>query len=188
MLVHNATIPCAGDSITADVVVGIGCPTDVAERLKVDYGTASAARADARETAEITGRHGRRTAPVSRGFLAAIIEPRIMEILRVVRREIELSGYQDLIRAGYVLTGGTAALREVADVAQEVLDAPVRVGLPTEIEGYVDLVKQPHYAAAVGTLQYVAGGEDAGWMFPQREQTVKNRFRTALQQFLRRIL
>jgi cell division protein FtsA len=188
VLVHNATIPVGGDNITADIVVGTGAPNEAAERLKVDHGTAFTQRADARDTVELTGRFGRRTGPLSRGFLATIIEPRVMEILRVAKREIELSGYRDLIRAGYVLTGGTAMLRDTVDLAEQVLDAPVRIGVPTEVEGFVDVVKQPKYAAAVGALLYAAGGEDAGWLYQQRETSLTHRLRDTLRHWMTRIL
>jgi cell division protein FtsA len=79
-------------------------------------------------------------------------------------------------------------LRDTVDLAEQVLDAPVRIGVPTEVEGFVDVVKQPKYAAAVGALLYAAGGEDAGWLYQQRETSLTHRLRDTLRHWMTRIL
>jgi len=101
--------------------------------------------------------------------MAEIIEPRISEIFSLLKREIQLSGYEDLISSGLVLTGGSSLIAGIEGLAEEVFQRPVRIGVPLKIGGLADVVKSPQYATAVGLLLY--GKRDLeGKRFPRREE------------------
>jgi cell division protein FtsA len=103
--------------------------------------------------------------------MAEIIEPRISEIFTLLKREIQMSGYEEMIASGVVLTGGSSLLAGIEVLAEEVFQRPVRVGLPRKIGGLADVVKSPVYATAVGLLLY--GRRDMeGKRFPQREDHI----------------
>jgi cell division protein FtsA len=86
--------------------------------------------------------------------LAEIIEPRAEEIFSLVSREIRRAGYDEKIAAGVVLTGGTAMLEGIVDLAEQILELPVRRGIPMNVGGLVDVVSSPMYATGVGLILY----------------------------------
>lgn len=152
-----AVLPIGGTHITSDIAIGIRTPLAEAEELKRNFGTACPDKVDANATIEIgcIGEPGRRT--VSRHTLAQIIHARIEETMTLVHKEITSAGFGDSLPAGVVITGGTAMLDGIVDVAQEVLGMPVRIGVPMGVSGLND-VRSPLYAGAVGLLQFTARG------------------------------
>lgn len=104
---------------------------------------------------------------MSRQVLAEIIEPRVEEILRLVERELVRSGFDEFLTAGVVLTGGTALLDGMGDIAEEIFGVPVRVGYPSGVGGLIDVVNSPVYATGVGLVLYGArNGEYAALRNP----------------------
>jgi cell division protein FtsA len=91
---------------------------------------------------------------LSRQALAEVVEPRYDELFTLVQAEVRRSGYEDLLAAGVVLTGGTSKMEGVIDLAEEIFHAPVRIGVPQNINGLVDIVKNPIYSTGVGLLLY----------------------------------
>ena len=149
---HSLVLPVGGNHITNDIAIGLRIPFDLAEELKCRHGHAVPEAVNPEDVVEVRsfGQGGERA--VSRQELSTIIEARAEEIFEMVLREIKRSGYDGLLPAGVVLTGGTAELPGLAEVGQRVLGLPVRVGAPADIEGLVESVRGPAYATSVGML------------------------------------
>ncbi|MBW6493369.1 MAG: cell division protein FtsA [Burkholderiaceae bacterium] len=150
---HTAVIPIAGDQITSDIAMALRTPTAEAEEIKVRYGMAKQALADASEKLEVPGLGDRAPRMMSRQALAAVIEPRVEELFSLVYQVIRESGYEDLISSGLVLTGGTAMLPGTVELAEDIFLKPVRIGLPSYAGALSDVVRSPRYATAVGLLE-----------------------------------
>ncbi len=160
---HTAVIGLGGENVTNDVAIGLRTPRDQAERIKIEHGVSLQAMVEADEIIEVPGVGGRDPREVSRDVLAAIIEPRMEEIFALTLREIQRSEYMDLLTTGLVLTGGGAMLDGAVELAEQVFDMPVKLGLPSGIEGLSEEVATPMFATAVGLLQYaVKEGQGRG--------------------------
>jgi len=151
---HTAVIGLGGENVTNDVAIGLRTPRDEAERIKIEHGIALQSMVEKDEIIEVPGVGGRPSREVSRDVLAAIIEPRMEEIFALALREIQRSEYVDLLSTGLVLTGGGAMLEGACELAEQVFDLPVKIGIPGGIEGLSDEVATPIYATAVGLLRY----------------------------------
>lgn len=151
---HTAVIPIAGDQVTNDIAVALRTPTKSAEKHKCEYGCALTQLADAEETLYIPSIGDKKPRKISAQNLAEIIEPRYEELMLIVQAEIRRSGYEDLIAAGMVLTGGSSKVKGLTDLAEEIFHMPVRMGMPQHISGLTDIVQNPIYATGVGLLVY----------------------------------
>ena len=162
---HTAVLPLGGSYVTNDIAVGLRTPMAEAERVKIKYGCAYTPMIPQDEMIEVPSVGGREPRRISRQVLGGIIEPRMDEILNLVCREIVKSGYEERLAAGIVLTGGTALLEGVAELAERIFNMPVRRGTPLGIGGLTEVVKSPLYATGVGLLFYgsrlQAGGGSA---------------------------
>ncbi|MBP1661380.1 MAG: ftsA [Candidatus Aminicenantes bacterium] len=152
---YTATIPIGGDNFTNDIAVGLRTPIPEAERIKKKFGCIAGPPAEEQETIEVpsVGR-GRKPRVLSRQLLADIIQPRAEEIFRLVDSDIKRMGYDKSLNSGVVLTGGTALLEGLEEVAEEIFDLPVRRGDPGGVGGLVDRVATPDFATAVGLILY----------------------------------
>lgn len=151
---HTAVIPIAGDQVTNDIAVALRTPTHHAEEIKVKYACALTQLARSEETVEVPSIGDRPSRRLSRQTLAEVVEPRYEELLTLVQAELRRSGFEDLIPAGVVLTGGSARMEGVIELAEEVFHMPVRLGTPQYISGLADVVRNPIYATCVGLLLY----------------------------------
>ena len=151
---HTAVIPIAGDQVTNDIAVALRTPTQNAEEIKVEHACALAQLANSDETVEVPSVGNRPVRRMSRQTLAEVVEPRYEELFSLVQAELRRSGYERLIVAGIVLTGGSSNMRGVVELAEEVFHVPVRVGTPQYVGGLVELVRNPIYATGVGLLLY----------------------------------
>jgi len=163
---HTAVIPIAGDQVTNDIAVSLRTPTHHAEELKVKYACALSQLANPDETIEVPSVGDRPPRRLARQTLAEVVEPRYEELFALVREELRRSGFDQHIAAGIVLTGGSAKMEGVIDLAEEVFHAPVRLGLPQGVSGLVDVVRNPIHATGVGLLlfgreNYVRSGRTA---------------------------
>jgi len=91
---------------------------------------------------------------LSRQALAEVVEPRYDELFTLVQAELRRSGYEDLIPAGIVLTGGTAKMEGAVELAEEIFHMPVRLGVPQTVKGLTDVISNPIYSTGVGLLLY----------------------------------
>jgi cell division protein FtsA len=151
---HTAVIPIAGDQVTNDIAVALRTPTQYAEDIKIKYACALRQLASSDENIEVPSVGDRPPRRLARQTLAEVIEPRYEELLVLVQAELRRSGFEDLIAAGIVLTGGSSKIEGLVDLAEEVFHMPVRLGVPQSITGLVDVVRNPIYATGVGLLLF----------------------------------
>ena len=177
---HTAILPVGCNYLTSDIATGLRTPFNDAERIKIRYGCAMAARIPKEEIIEVPSVGGREDRQVSRQILGRIVEPRMEEILTLALKEIVRSGYEDLLAAGVVLTGGTALLSGINEMAEQIFDMPVRRGNPTGIGGLSDVVNSPAYTVGVGLIIYgskqIAGDsvyKKTGNIFGNMARTIK---------------
>ena len=150
---HTAIIPIAGDHVTNDIAQAFRTPTQSAEEIKVRFGCAISQMVGLDETFEVMSVSDRKAMPMNRQRLADVIQPRYEEILSLVINEIRRGGYEESIRAGVVLSGGASRMEGVTELAEEIFHAPVRLGVPNNVSGLQDVVKNPIYATTVGLIQ-----------------------------------
>ena len=151
---HTAVIPIAGDQVTNDIAVAMRTPTQYAEEIKIKYACALRQLANPDDTIEVPSVGDREPRRLSRQTLAEVVEPRYEELLSLVHAELRRSGFEDLVAAGVVLTGGSSKMEGVVDLAEEVFHMPVRMGLPQHVTGLVDVVRNPIHATGVGLLLF----------------------------------
>ena len=150
---HTAVIPVAGDQVTNDIAVAIRTPTVHAEKIKIQYGSALRQLVEDYEI-EVPGVGEREARTMSTQTLASVIEPRYEELFLMVLDELRRSGYESRIGAGIVLTGGSACMQGVVELAEEVFHMPVRVGVPRDLGGLKGEVENPMHSTGVGLLLY----------------------------------
>jgi len=151
---HTAVLGVGGNHLTNDIAAGLRTPIAEAERIKQRYGYAKVAMAAADEEVEVPSVGGRNPRAISRRILCEIIEPRMEEIFQLIRREIIKSGFEDTLCSGMVMTGGSTLLPGVVEMAEETFNTPVRLGIPTQVGGLIDVVSSPAYATGVGLVLY----------------------------------
>lgn len=151
---HTGVIPIAGDQVTNDIAMALRTPTPYAEEIKIKYACALAKLTSPDETIKVPSVGDRTPRDLSRQALAEVVEPRYDELFTLVQAELRRSGYEDLIAAGIVLTGGTSKMEGVVELAEEIFHMPVRLGAPTDVRGLSDIVNNPIYSTAVGLLVY----------------------------------
>lgn len=151
---HTGVIPIAGDQVTNDIAMALRTPTPNAEEIKIKYACALAKLTSPDETIKVPSVGDRQPRDLSRQALAEVVEPRYDELFTLIQAELRRSGYEDLIAAGIVLTGGTAKMEGVIELAEEIFHMPVRLGAPQNIRGLSDIVNNPIYSTGVGLLIY----------------------------------
>ena len=151
---HTAVIPIAGDQVTNDIAVSMRTPTPYAEEIKIKYACALSQLANPDETIEVPSVGDRAPRRLARQTLAEIVEPRFEELFKLIRNELKRSGYEELIAAGIVITGGSSKMEGAVELAEEIFHIPVRLGVPQYVEGLLDVVRNPIHATGVGLLLY----------------------------------
>lgn len=151
---HTAVIPIAGDQVTNDIAVAMRTPTQYAEEIKIKYACALAQLTNEDEMIEVPSVGARPPRYLARETLAEVVEPRYEELFTLVQAVLRRSGYEDLIAAGVVLTGGSAKMEGVVELAERVFKMPVRVGYPKRVTGLIDVVRNPIHATGVGLLLF----------------------------------
>jgi cell division protein FtsA len=153
-LQHSFTLPIGGEHFTNDIAVGLRTPIPDAEKIKRSFGVATQLLAGENTSIEVPSVGDRPSRLVPQRLLAEILEPRAQELLGLLRDELRRMSLDRQIGAGIVLTGGGARLSGLCDVAEDVFDAPARIGLPPKFEGAPDSLQHPGYAALVGLLNF----------------------------------
>ena len=159
---HTAVIPIAGDQVTNDIAVALRTPTQYAEEIKMKYACALTQLAREDETIEVPSVGDRPPRQLARQTLAEVVEPRYEELLVLVQAELRRSGFEELLAAGVVLTGGSSKMEGVIELAEEVFHLPVRLGLPQHVGGLVEAVRNPIHATGVGLLLFGNQSETTG--------------------------
>jgi cell division protein FtsA len=151
---HTAVIPIAGDQVSNDIAVALRTPTVNAEEIKLKHACALTQLASHDETIEVPSIGDRPPREISKQNLAEIIEPRYEELMLLVQAELRRSGFEELITAGIVLTGGSSKVLGLMELAEEIFHMPVRMGMPQHVMGLTDVVHNPIYSTGVGLLLY----------------------------------
>ncbi len=153
---QTEVLAIGGGNVTRDISVGLRTPINEAEQIKLRYGCALTDLVKPDEMIEVPTVGGRKSKSLPRPVLVEIIQPRMEEIFLLLSREIKKTGYEDLVAGGVVLTGGAAAMEGVQELAERILDLPVRIGSPKGISGLVDVVNSPVFSTGVGLVFYGA--------------------------------
>jgi len=140
--------------VTNDIAVSMRTPTQYAEDIKIRYACALSQLANPDESIEVPSVGERPARRLARQTLAEIVEPRYEELFALVREELRRSGFEELIAAGIVLTGGSAKMEGAIELAEEVFHVPVRLGVPQTVRGFCDVVRNPIFSTGVGLLLY----------------------------------
>jgi cell division protein FtsA len=156
---YTSVLPVGGQQVTGDISIMLKTPMDSAEKIKREAGCAYTPLAEEGEPVIIPGVGGRPPLSVKQKDLAGIIEPRVAEILTMVRDKVAKKGYLKHLGGGVVLTGGGAMIPGVVELAQDVFETAARVGQPPSMGGVVEEYQTPEFATAVGLVQF---GESLG--------------------------
>ncbi len=151
---HTVTLGIGGAYVTQDIAIGLRLPPSVAEEIKVKHGHALPTQVDNDEVFTVSSFGDEFSQEVPRWKLASIVQARAEEILSMINKEIKRSGYDGLLPAGVVLSGGTAQLLGMRTLGRQVLGLPVRLGSPRNLHGLVDAVSNPAHAVGAGLLTW----------------------------------
>jgi len=151
---HLAVLPVGGNHVTSDIAIGLRTTLDEAETLKLNYGHTLPDVIAPEERVDVRQVGGDRIQAMPRRFLAEIIGPRMREIFQLARDEVRKSGFDGLLPAGVVVTGGGARLMGTTDAAGAVFDTSIRLGQPFGMSGLADRAQGPSFAVAVGLVKW----------------------------------
>jgi len=151
---HTWELALGGNSLTSDLSVGLRTPLQDAEELKYLYGAALSSMVKENHVVEVPTVGDRKPRKVSQRVMVEILEARMEEILLLVNKNICTSGYRSHMNAGIVITGGTALLANIVEMAEQVFDMPVRIGYPHGVGGRIEEVDSPRCTTGVGLLLY----------------------------------
>ena len=151
---HTAVIPIAGDQVTNDIAVALRTPTQFAEEIKIKHACALTQLASLEDLIEVPSIGERPIRRISSLNLAEIVEPRYEELLLLVQSELRRSGFEDLIAAGVVITGGSSRVHGLVELAEEIFHAPVRIGIPQFLSGLAEITQNPAFATGAGLLLF----------------------------------
>ena len=171
---HTFVLALGGNNLTNDIAIGLRTPHTEAEKIKKKYAISGTAAGIGGDEIEVKSTGGREPKKLPRQILSEIVTPRVEEIFTLVNREIFSKGAEELITSGVVLTGGTALLEGICDVAEAIINQPTRLGRPAGIAGLVDVVNNPMYATGVGLVIYGARN-DGDRKFRIRDANIFNR-------------
>jgi cell division protein FtsA len=184
-ITHTSVLALGGNHVSNDIAVGLRTPFEEAERIKKKFGVASARLLGSDDILTVPSVGGRRPREVSRKLLCEIIEPRVEEILSLARQELAKARLEDQVPCGVVLSGGCAALAGIGELAEEIFEAPVRIGLPVRVGGLHDVVRDPMYATGVGLVLYGANQDRGLGMsrFRIRDESIFRRVRQRMREW-----
>lgn len=151
---HTAVVPVAGDQVTNDLAVAFRTPHQNAEEIKIQHGCAYRRFASKSHLVELPSVGQNKEQKISQYDLAEIIEPRYEELFALVLNELQCSGWDGLLGAGVVLTGGSARMPGVLELAEYIFQSHIRLGVPKHVYGMQELVSNPIYATGIGLLLY----------------------------------
>lgn len=174
---HTAVIPIAGDQVTNDIAMALRTPTASAEQIKIKYACALTQLARADEKILVPGVGDKPPRELSRQALAEVVEPRYDELFALIQAELRRSGFEDLLAAGIVLTGGSSKMEGVVELAEEIFHMPVSLGMPHNIKGHDDIVRNPIYATCVGLVLYGKQREESGSKTTSKKSSGFGRFK-----------
>jgi cell division protein FtsA len=171
---HTREIALGGHNLTNDLSVGLRTPLQEAERLKEDYGGAISSIIKPNLVVDVPTVGDREPRKVTQKVLVDILEARMVEILEMIERELVASGQKNRINGGIVLTGGTALLANIVDLAEQIFDLPVRIGYPAGVTGKTEEIHSPRCTTAVGLVLF---GRDKAQEKHNRQPSALDKFK-----------
>ncbi len=151
-ILHSASIPVAGESVTSDIAIGLRTSLETAEKIKIEHGSLTPVNVAERDMIEIAETNGADTQNVSKRYMCEIMEARYTEIFSMVNKELEEIGRAGMLPGGVVLTGAAMKAPGALELARDTLGLPVQLGYPSEIGGVIEKVDDPAYATVLGTI------------------------------------
>lgn len=151
---YSGGLAVGGNNITNDISIGLRTPVTVAEEIKRRHAVATAAAVKEDTVFTIPPLPGKEPRECRVSELTAIVEPRVAEMFAMVRKEVDLTGFGDLLSAGAVLTGGASLLRGQVEAAERILGLPVRLGAATNLRDLTGQLADPAFATAAGLVIY----------------------------------
>lgn len=151
---HTAVIPIAGDQVTNDIAVALRTPTQHAEDIKIKYACALRQLAGSDERIEVPSIGERPAQRLTRQNLAEVVEPRYDELLKLAHAELRRGGLEERVAGGVVLTGGSAKMEGLIELAEDIFRMPARIGIPQYVIGPAEVVRNPAYATGTGLLLF----------------------------------
>jgi cell division protein FtsA len=159
---HSSVLNYAGNSVTNDIAIAFSAPPTSAEEVKIQYGSVSRDGISPDEMIELPSVGGRASRSIERHTLVNVIEPRYSELLGLVKKQLYSLGYasdpdglKQQLAAGIVITGGSAQISGLVEVAEQVFDSmQVRIGVPQNVKGLAEDIASPVYSTALGLLRY----------------------------------
>lgn len=185
---HTSVLALGGDNLTYDISIGLRTPRLEAEKIKIKYGCALSSMIGIDETLEVPGVGGRQARVLSRQILGEILEPRLEEIFTLIHNDLVLSGHEEMINSGIVITGGSAELQGIPEMAEQIFDSPARTGYPQSISGLVEVVNKPMYATAVGLVLYGAQRTQEGKKFRIRDTNIFGRVMDRMKKWFKDVI
>ena len=185
---HTSVLSLGGDNLTYDISIGLRTPGIEAEKIKIKYGCGISSMIGKDETIEVPGVGGRKPRVLSKQILGEILEPRVEEIFTLIHGELVRSGHEDLINSGVVVTGGSAELPGVTEMAEQIFNAPSRLGYPLGIGGLAEVVNKPMYATAVGLVLYGAKRIKEGKKFRIRDSNIFGRVMDRMKRWFKDVI
>jgi cell division protein FtsA len=151
-LIHTAILPLGAGHITNDIAIGLRTSIEVAEKIKLEYGSAIAEEISKREEIDLSQFDSQEVGTVLRHHVAEIIEARLEEIFMMANKELKSIGKAGLLPAGAILTGGGAKMPQIIDLAKNILGLPTQIGFPVNLGGMMDRVDDPSFSTVVGLV------------------------------------
>lgn len=185
---HTSVLALGGNNLTYDIAVGLRTPKLEAEKIKIKYGCALSSLIGKDETIEVPGVGGRKARTLSRQILGEILEPRLEEIFTLIYGELLQAGYEDSITSGVVVTGGSSELPGITEMAEQIFNAPARVGYPQGITGLVEVVNKPMYATAVGLVLFGSKAAKESRKFRIRDSNIFNRVMNRMKRWFKEVI
>lgn len=184
---HTFVLALGGDNLTNDIAIGLRCSHAEAEKIKTKYGNCLVQNINAEDAIEVPGVGGRPPRKLPRQILGEILEPRMEEIFTLINREIYRAGMENAIPSGVVITGGSALLDGVAEIAESTFNLPARIGTPQGIKGLVDVVNNPMFATGVGLVLYGARNQQTK-KFRIRDNNIFNRVMAQMKRWFKDVV
>jgi cell division protein FtsA len=153
-LSYTSVLPIGAGHITNDIAIGLRVPIEIAEKVKIEYGSVFPKEISKRDIINLSDIDSQEEGEVSRYHVAEIIEARLGEIFEMVNNELKKIGKAGLLPSGAVLVGGGAELTDIVNFAKDSLGLPARIGYPKDVSGIIDKIDSPSFATSVGLLNY----------------------------------
>lgn len=191
-ILHTAVLPVGSDHITSDIAIGLRISIDLAEKIKLEYGSASSVDVNKRDEINIGEMEGKESSLVSKKYIAEITEARVEEILDKIDAELKKIGKSGKLPAGAVLTGGGAKLKGLVEACKKHLRLPASIGNPLGVTSAIDKINDPTFSTAIGLviwgsqLEGSRGGKGIGQLlnFIPNFKSTSNKFKKLLKKVI----